>query len=54
MDITLSEIEDTMEWLFSISGYKGPGTIRFLYSPGWLQAQKALKARFTQRSGLLL
>lgn len=46
MDITLSEIQETMEWLSSISDDEGPGTTRLLYSPSWLQAQKELKARF--------
>lgn len=46
MDITLSEIQETMEWLSSISDDEGPGTTRLLYSPSWLQAQNELKARF--------
>lgn len=46
MDITLSEIQETMEWLSSISDDKGPGTTRLLYSPSWLQAQNELKTRF--------
>lgn len=46
MDITLSEVKETMEWLSSISDDIGPGTTRLLYSPSWLQAQTELKARF--------
>lgn len=46
MDITLREIQETMEWLSSISDDEGPGTTRLLYSPSWLQAQKELKGRF--------
>jgi len=46
MDITLSEIQETMEWLSSISDDKGPGTTRLLYSPSWLKAQKELEVRF--------
>ncbi|MBP2634552.1 MAG: allantoate amidohydrolase [Firmicutes bacterium] len=46
MDISLSEVKETMEWLSSISDDIGPGTTRLLYSPSWLQAQKELKSRF--------
>lgn len=46
MDIALSQVKETMEWLSSISDDIGPGTTRLLYSPSWLQAQKELKARF--------
>lgn len=46
MDIMLHEIQETMDWLSSISDDKGPGTTRLLYSPSWLQAQKELKDRF--------
>jgi len=46
MDMMLSEIQETMEWLSSISDDKGPGTTRLLYSLSWLQAQKELEARF--------
>lgn len=46
MDIELSEIQETMEWLSSISDDKGPGTTRLLYSPSWLQAQNELRDRF--------
>ena len=46
MDIMLGEVQETMEWLSSISDAKGPGTTRLLYSPSWLKAQKELKAKF--------
>jgi allantoate deiminase len=46
MNIELSEIRETMEWLSSISDEKGPGTTRLLYSPSWLQAQNELRERF--------
>lgn len=46
MKLTLNEIQDTMEWLSSISDEEGPGTTRLLYSTSWLQAQQGLKARF--------
>lgn len=46
MDIQLKEIQETMDWLSSISDGEGPGTTRLLYSPSWLEAQQTLKARF--------
>ena len=46
MDIMLGEVQETMEWLSSISDAKGPGTTRLLYSSSWLQAQKELKGKF--------
>lgn len=46
MNIELSEIRETMEWLSSISDEKGSGTTRLLYSPSWLQAQNELRERF--------
>ncbi|GAB6086687.1 allantoate deiminase [Alkaliphilus crotonatoxidans] len=46
MDIQLKEIQETMDWLSSISDGKGPGTTRLLYSSSWLEAQQTLKARF--------
>jgi len=46
MDIMLREVQETMEWLSSISDDKGAGTTRLLYSASWLQAQKELKGKF--------
>lgn len=46
MDIMLNEVQETMEWLSSISDEQGPGTTRLLYSPSWLKAQNELKVRF--------
>ncbi|WP_346355565.1 allantoate deiminase [Azotosporobacter soli] len=46
MEMTLNEIQETMDWLASISDGEGPGTTRLLYSPSWLTAQTKLKERF--------
>lgn len=46
MEFTLNEIQQTIEWLSSISDLKGKGTTRTLYSSSWLQAQNELKERF--------
>lgn len=46
MDINCKEVQETMDWLSSISDAEGPGTTRLLYSKSWLQAQQELKARF--------
>ena len=46
MDILLSEVQELMDWLSSISDEKGPGTTRLLYSTSWLRAQEELEERF--------
>ncbi|MDU4960884.1 MAG: allantoate deiminase [Sporomusaceae bacterium] len=45
MEITVKEIQETMDWLSAISDDAGPGTTRLLYSPSWLRAQREIKAR---------
>lgn len=39
-------IDELMDWISSISDAEGPGTTRLLYSPSWIEAQHALKAKF--------
>lgn len=46
MDIKLHDIQETMNWLSSISDEQGPGTTRLLYSKSWLRAQNELKEKF--------
>ena len=46
MNFDLKEIQETVDWLSSISDAEGPGTTRTLYSPSWMRAQNSLKERF--------
>ena len=48
IQITPEEIDETMDWISSISDKPGKGTTRLLYSPAWQKAQKALKERFEE------
>lgn len=39
-------VDETLDWLSSISDTEGPGTTRLLYSKSWVEAQNALKEKF--------
>lgn len=52
MSVSTEQISEIIDWLAQF-GYQGEGEgmIRLLYTPEWLQAQKALKQRF-EESGM--
>lgn len=46
INIKPQTIDDLLDWLSGISDAEGPGTTRLLYSPSWIEAQKALEDKF--------
>lgn len=47
MSITTAAIKETMDWLSAIGADATGGMTRLLYTPAWLEAQKALSEKFT-------